>query len=55
MIRAGGKRNIRRIITFLIVVGNTIGAILTYLYFSNIHQIYQTQQNLPSYYDNLFL
>jgi adenylate cyclase len=54
MIRAGGKRNIRRIITFLIVVGNTIGAILTYLYFSNIHQIYQTQQNLPLYYDDLF-
>ena len=44
----------RRIIIFLIVVGNAIGAILTYLYFSNISQIHQTQQNLPLYYDDLF-
>jgi len=44
----------KRIITFLIVVGNAIGAILAYLYFSNISQIHQTQQNLPPYYDELF-
>jgi len=44
----------RHIITFLIIVGNAIGAILTYLYFSNISQIHQTQQNFPPYYDDLF-
>jgi len=44
----------RRIITFLIVVGNAIGAILTYLYFSNIIQIQHAQQNLPPYYADLF-
>jgi len=44
----------RTIITFLIVAGNAIGAILTYLFFSNISQIHQTQQNLPPYYADLF-
>ena len=44
----------RTIITFLIVVGNAIGAFLTYLYFSNIAQIHQAQQDLPFYYANLF-
>ena len=41
-------------ITFLIIVGNSIGACLTYLYFSNIIQIHQAQQNLPPYYADLF-
>jgi len=45
----------RRIITFLIVVGNAIGAILTYLYFSKITQIHQSQQNVSPYYADLFL
>jgi len=54
MIRARGKRSMRRIITFLIVVGNAIGAILTYLYFSKISQIHQAQQDISPYYAELF-
>jgi len=54
MIRARGKRSMRRIITFLIVVGNAIGAFLTYLYFSNISQIHQAQQDISPYYADLF-
>jgi hypothetical protein len=44
----------KSIITFLIVAGNAIGAILNYLYFSNISQIHRTRQNIPPYYDELF-
>ena len=54
MVSARRKRNMGRIMTFLIIVGNTIGAILTYLYFSKISQIHQAQQNLPNYYADLF-
>ena len=54
MIRARRKRSMRTIITFLIVVGNAIGAFLTYLYFSNIAQIHRSQQALPFYYADLF-
>lgn len=54
MIRARRKRSMQTIITFLIVVGNAIGACLTYLYFSNIVQIHQAQQDLPFYYADLF-
>jgi adenylate cyclase len=41
-------------ITLSIVVGNSIGACLTYLYFSNIIQIHQAQQNIPHYFADLF-
>jgi len=54
MMRVKRKKSMRTIITFLIVVGNAIGACLTYLYFSNIAQIHQAQQNLPFYYTELF-
>ena len=54
MLRATRKNHIQYTITFLIIFGNTLGAILTYLYFTEIIEIHRAQQNLSPYYADLF-
>ncbi|MBW2590973.1 MAG: hypothetical protein JRD71_09715, partial [Deltaproteobacteria bacterium] len=48
------KKKMGRIITFLMITGNTIGATLVYFYLSGINQPVQTRQDLPPYYQDIF-
>ena len=48
------KRNMRLKITFLIIAGNLIGAILTRLYLSILYQPSYVRHDIPPYYDILF-
>jgi len=41
-------------ITLLIVTGNVIGAIVTYLYFSTVRQAHEARLDVPPFYDDLF-
>jgi len=43
-----------RIITFLMITGNAIGATLTYLYLSGINLPFQARQDFPPYYQDIF-
>lgn len=48
------KKKMGRIITFLMITGNAIGATLTYFYLSGINLPFQARQDVPPYYHDIF-
>ena len=48
------KKKMGRIITFLMITGNAIGATFVYLYLSGINQPLQARQDIPPYYEDIF-
>jgi len=48
------KKKMGRIITFLMITGNAIGATLVYFYLSGINQPLQDRPDIPPYYQDIF-